>query len=200
MATVFDNIITQGVRAGQIPGRTDAARSWYRDAAKEFGGRRRINEKQLLGKDKTRLVTKIKPGNMYMFMYDAKYKDTLPYYDRFPMIFPFRVEGDRFWGINLHYLPHRTRAQLMDGLYDLVTNQRYDETTRIQGSYNILNRAARAKFIGPCVKQYLFSQVNSQFMYVYPSEWDIALFLPLERFVNGTKSQVHAASKRMIGN
>ena len=122
MATVFDTIITQGVRAGQIPARTDAARSWYRDTAKQFG--KNINEKSLLNKDKTRLVTKIKPGSMYMFMYDPKFKDTLPYYDRFPMIFPFRVEGDRFWGINLHYLPLRVRAQLMDSLYDLVNNQR----------------------------------------------------------------------------
>lgn len=197
MATVFDSIITQGVRAGQIPARTDQARSWYRDTAKQFG--RNINEKSLMNKDKTRLVSRIKPGNMYMFQYDPKYKDTLPYYDRFPLIFPFRVEGDRFWGINLHYLPHRIRAQLMDSLYDLVNNQRYDETTRIQGSYQLLNRAARSRWIQPCVKQYLFSQLDSRFMYVYPSEWDIALFLPLERFSKATKSQVWADTKRSIG-
>lgn len=197
MATIFDTIITQGVRAGQIPARTDQARAWYRDTAKQFG--KSINEKSLLNKDRTRLVSKIEPGNMYMFMYDPKYKETLPYYDRFPMIFPFRVEGDRFWGINLHYLPHRTRAQLMDSLYDLVNNQRYDETTKIQGTYELLNRAARSRWIQPCVKQYLFSQMNSRFMYVYPSEWDIALFLPLERFSKASKSQVWADTKRSMG-
>jgi hypothetical protein len=197
VATIFDNIITQGVRAGQIPARTDQARSWYRDTAKQFG--RNINEKSLLNKDKTRLVSQIKPGNMYMFMYDPKFKDTLPYYDRFPLIFPFRVEGDRFWAINLHYLPHRIRAQLMDSLYDLVNNQRYDESTRIQGTFELLNRAARSRWIKPCVKQYLFSQMNSRFMYVYPSEWDIALFLPLERFSKATKSQVWAESKISMG-
>ena len=197
MATIFDTIITQGVRSGQIPARTDQARAWYRDTAKQFG--KNINEKSLLNKDKTRLVSKIKPGNMYMFMYDPKYKETLPYYDRFPLIFPFRVEGDRFWGINLHYLPHKIRAQLMDSLYDLVNNQRYDETTRIQGTFELLNRAARSRWIQPCVKQYLFSQMNSRFMYVYPSEWDIALFLPLERFSKASKSQVWADSKRSMG-
>lgn len=197
MATIFDNIITQGVRAGQIPARTDQARSWYRDTAKQFG--KNINEKSLLNKDKTRLVSQIKPGNMYMFMYDPKFKETLPYYDRFPMIFPFRVEGDRFWAINLHYLPHRIRAQLMDSLYDLVNNQRYDESTRIQGTFELLNRAARSRWIKPCVKQYLFSQMKSRFMYVYPSEWDIALFLPLERFSKATSSQVWADSKISMG-
>jgi hypothetical protein len=49
------------------------------------------------------------------------------------------------------------------------------------------------------VKQYLFSQMNSRFMYVYPSEWDIALFLPLERFSKATKSQVWAESKISMG-
>ncbi len=195
MPTVFDNIITQGVRAGQIPARTDAARSWYREAAK---GRGRVNERTLLAGDKTRLTGQIKPGNMYMFQYNPKYAAELPYYDRFPLIFPFRVEGDRFWGINLHYLPHRLRAQLMDSLYDLVTNQRYDETTRIQGAWSTLNRAARIKLIQPCVKQYLFSQLNSRFFYVYPSEWDIALFLPLERFSKASKTQVWSQSKKSM--
>ena len=135
---------------------------------------------------------------MYLFQYKAKYADTLPYYDRFPMIFPFRVEGDRFWGINLHYLPHRLRAQLMDSLYDLVTNQRYDESTRIQGAWSTLNRASRIKIIKPCVKQYLFSQLESRFFYVYPSEWDIALFLPLERFQGASKTQVWSQSQRAM--
>jgi hypothetical protein len=195
MPTVFDNLITQGVRAGQIPARTDAARAWYREAAK---GKRRVNERTLLSSDKTRQTGKIKPGNMYLFQYKAKYADTLPYYDRFPMIFPFRVEGDRFWGINLHYLPHRLRAQLMDSLYDLVTNQRYDESTRIQGAWSTLNRASRIKIIKPCVKQYLFSQLESRFFYVYPSEWDIALFLPLERFQGASKTQVWSQSQRAM--
>jgi hypothetical protein len=195
MPTVFDNLITQGVRAGQIPARTDAARAWYREAAK---GKRRVNERTLLSSDKTRQTGTIKPGNMYLFQYKAKYADTLPYYDRFPMIFPFRVEGDRFWGINLHYLPHRLRAQLMDSLYDLVTNQRYDESTRIQGAWSTLNRASRIKIIKPCVKQYLFSQLESRFFYVYPSEWDIALFLPLERFQGASKTQVWSQSQRAM--
>ena len=194
-ATIFDQIITQGVRAGQIPARTDAARAWYRDVAL---GSKKINEKNLLGKDATRMVNKIKPGNMYMFLYDPKYKQQLPFYDRFPLIFPFHVESDRFWGINLHYLPHKIRAQLMDSLYDLTNNQRYDESTKLRITYSLLNRAARAKWIQPCVKQYLFDHLESRFMYVYPSEWDIALFLPLERFSKASKTQVWSHSKKMV--
>ena len=196
MASVFDKIITQGVRAGQIPARTDKARNWYRDAASDYG---KINERKLVSGNPTRAVSTIKPGEMYMFMYDPKYKDTLPYYDRFPLIFPFKVQADRFWGINLHYLPHRHRAILMDALYDTINNTRYDESTKLQISYKILTGSSKLKFFKPCVKQYLYSQLNSKFLYVYPSEWDIALFLPLERFSKAPTSRVHFQSKESIG-
>jgi hypothetical protein len=32
------------------------------------------------------IPTEMIVGEMYMFIYDAKHKDTLPYYDRFPLI------------------------------------------------------------------------------------------------------------------
>lgn len=196
MANVFDKIITQGVRAGQIPARTDKARNWYRETAGDYG---RVNERRLVSGNPTRAVTVIKPGEMYMFMYDPKYKDTLPYYDRFPLIFPFKVEHDRFWGINLHYLPHRQRAVLMDALYDTANNTRYDESTKLLISYKLLQSTSKLRFFKPCVKQYLYSQLNSKFLYVYPSEWDIALFLPLERFSKAPASRVWFQSKEIAG-
>ena len=88
----------------------------------------------------------------------------------------------------------------MDSLYDLVTNQRYDESTRLKLSYEMLNKAAKFRYFKPCVKQYLKSHLQSRFLYVYPSEWDIAIFLPTERFAKASKSQVYAQSKKMLGS
>lgn len=199
MAGVFDEILTSGVRSGQVPARTNQAREWYRDRAQEYGRTSpRINEKRFVNSDMGRLRVQAKPGHMYMYLYDPKTKDTLPYYDRFPLIFPFRVESDRFWGINLHYLPLPYRALLMDGLYDITSNSRYDETTKLRMNYQVLNSASKFRYFKPCVKQYLFNQMQSKFVYIYPSEWDIALFLPLERFTKGTKTQVWADSKKLI--
>jgi hypothetical protein len=65
-------------------------------------------------------------------------------------------------------------------------------------NYQLLSRAAKLRFFAPCVKRYLSDHVVSRFMYIYPSEWDIALFLPTERFAKKTKSQVWADSKRML--
>lgn len=196
MPTVFDTILTKGVRAGEIPARTQKARQWYRDTATDY---KRINERNLMRGDADRLTSVPLVGHMYMFNYDAKHKDTLPYYDRFPLIFPYRKIKGGFMGINMHYLPLQYRAKLMDSLYDVTTNERYDETTRLKLNYDLLNNAARFRYFKPCVKHYLTGQLRSRFLYVYPSEWDIALFLPLERFQGATKTQVWADSRKAIG-
>jgi hypothetical protein len=196
MAIVFDEILTKGVRAGQIPAREQSARNWYRDTARTY---KRVNENKLMSGDKDRLTARPLIGQMFMFSYDAKHKSTLPYFDRLPLVFPFKKVKGGFYGINLHYLPLSYRAKLMDSLYDIANNDRYDTTTRINLSYKVLNSAAKYKFFKPCVKHYLTSQLQSRFLYIYPSEWDIALFMPLERFQGASKSTVFAESKRAIG-
>jgi len=196
MANIFDTLLDNGVRRGIIPAKTEASRKWYRDTAMQYTRYR--GERGLMRSDYNRLTKRIRPGNLYMYFYDAKYKEELPYWDMFPMIFPFRVLPDRFWGINLHYLPLSYRAKLMDALYQTRTNSRYDETTRLRISYQILSSAAKFRYFEPCVKQYLFTQMKSQFFYIQPEEWDVALFLPLERFQKKSKTQVFAESRKQI--
>ena len=194
MAIVFDDLLAKGVRAGEVPARTDSARAWYRDRARTT----RIQPQTLIKSDRERLTSRVMIGRMYLFFYDAKHKKTLPYYDRFPLIFPFKRVRGGFLGINLHYLPLRLRAKLMDELYGLTRDNRYDEDTRLKISYNVLNGAAKYKYFKPCVKHYLTPHVKSRFLEVYAAEWDIALFLPTERFVGAGKGAVHADSRKMI--
>jgi hypothetical protein len=196
MAVVFDEILNKGVRSGQIPAQTAKARDWYRETARTY---KTVKENQFFGgKNKDRMMARPLVGGMYMMLYDAKTKAKLPYYDRMPLIFPYRRVPGGFMGLNMHYIPLPSRARLMDALYDTANNKSYDETTRLKISYNILDKAAKYKEFRPCVKRYLTSQVQSKFMYVFPSEWDIALFLPTERFVGASKTSVWAESKRKI--
>jgi hypothetical protein len=196
MAVLFDEILSKGIRAGKIPAKEQQSRMWYRDTASKF---KTVNEKSLMRGDTDRIRSQPTIGHMYMFYYDAKHKETLPYFDRFPMIFPYKKVRGGFMGINLHYLPHILRAKLMDSLYDISSNDKYDETTKLRLSYDVLSGAAKYKWFKPCIKHYLTSQVRSRFLYVYPAEWDIALFLPLERFQGASKSKVWADSKKLIG-
>ena len=196
MAVLFDEILSKGIRAGKIPAKEQQSRMWYRDTASKF---KTVNEKSLMRGDTDRIRSQPTIGHMYMFYYDAKHKETLPYFDRFPMIFPYKKVRGGFMGINLHYLPHILRAKLMDSLYDISSNDLYDETTKLRMSYNILSSASKYKWFKPCIKHYLTTQVRSRFLYVYPAEWDIALFLPLERFSGASKSKVWSDSKKLIG-
>lgn len=195
MAILFDTVLTKGIRAGQMPARTDAARKWYRDTAQSYN---RIDEKTLMKGDAERLTTRPIVGQMYMYYYDPKHKATLPYYDRFPLVFPYRKVKGGFMGLNLHYLPYVYRAKLMDALYDVANNDKFDETTKLKLNYNILSSSSKFKYFTPCVKHYLTEQLRSRFLYVYPSEWDIALFLPTERFQGATKQKVWQESKKLI--
>ena len=197
MAILFDEILTKGVRQGKVPAQTAKARDWYRNAAKTYGS---VKDNQFFGKssDKDRMSSRPMIGGMYMYEYMAKGRKTLPYYDRMPLIFPFKMVKGGFYGLNMHYLPLPLRAKLMDALYETTNNSKYDETTKLKINYQILSKASKFEPFKPCVKRYLTSQVQSRFMYVYPSEWDIALFLPTERFTGATKSQVWAQSKKKI--
>jgi hypothetical protein len=195
MPRVFDEILLRGIRSGKLPAREQDARDWFREQAKSV---KKINDRQFMEEDTSRLKARPLIGNMFTFYYDAKHKSTLPYFDRFPLIFPFKKVKGGFYGINMHYLPHRHRAMLMDELYDITNNRNFDETTKLKIKYRTLMRVSNTGYFKPCVKRYLSSHVRSKFMYIYPSEWDVALFLPTERFQGASKTKVWADSKKAI--
>lgn len=175
---------------------TNNANLWLREQAQSINAV--SNPKQLLNKQTDRMVTAITVGRMYLFMYDPKMKEELPYYDRFPLIFPFRRVQGGFYGINMHYLPHMMRAKLMDNLHLLANNQNYDDSTKLRLSYQLLHKASKFRYFEPCVKHYLNTQVRTRFLWVPADQWETALFLPLERFVGATKQQVWRDSRRMV--
>lgn len=207
---IFSDILLKGIRSGQVPARTAAAREWYRNQAQgitKSGTRSGVSGETLIrsaNSDRSRVKSTSRSnspqffGEMYTFAYDPKHKETLPYYDRFPLIFPINKAKDGFLGINFHYLPPTMRAQLMDALYGITNNKNFDESTRLRVSYDILNRASKYRFFKPAIKHYLTSHIRSKFIYINPSEWDIALFLPTARFVGASKQKVYADSRKII--
>ena len=133
-------------------------------------------------------------GNMYFFAYDPKHKETLPYYDMFPLILPVEKYSDGFLGINFHYLYPKDRAILLDQLMRFANNKNLDETTRIQLSYQSLGNFTRYKRAKPCLHRYLDTFMKSQMVLVPPADWGTALFLPVERFRKMNKTAVWAES------
>lgn len=192
----FNNILKQATQSNQLVGKSNDAMSWIRDKASSV---RNVDTNKVIQQGADRNRTNLQLGRMYLFRYDPKMKDTLPYHDRFPLIFPFAKDATGFWGLNMHYLPLPFRAILMDNLYTLVNDTtKQDESTKLRLTYNVLNSAAKFRYFKPCVKHYLNSQVQSKFIYIMPKEWDVALFLPLHKFVGATASAVHRDSRQRI--
>lgn len=191
--SVFDNLLLRGIRSGQIPARTQAARDWFRNIAKNTN----TSHRDMLT-EKTRMVSQIVPGRMYFFLYDPKFKKELPYYDSFPLIFPVEKYKDGFLGINFHYLPLDFRAKLMDALYTISSNKRFDETTKLRISYSTLQAAAKFKYFKPTVHKYLNNHVRSRFIEVFSSEWDLGLFLPVAQFKKTSQEKVWRDSRNKI--
>ena len=204
VAYIYDKLVDKGIQSGQIPNLTRSARNWFRDLARTTRG---VQPRQIItSAPKTQMTKQLQVGFMYQFFYNPKTKDDLPYYDTFPLIFPFKqaftrsraAESGAFYGINLHYLDIRLRARLMDSLYTISSDKKYDEDTRIRLSYKMLNSASKFRFFKPCIKKYLMSHVRGRFVKINANAWDVALFLPTERFKKANKGKVHRESRKMI--
>ena len=202
MATLFSDILAKGIRRGEVPARTQTAREWYRKQATTKDGKaitqETITSASGPGRSKARLQGEGYIGEMYFFQYDPKGKETLPYYDRFPLIFPINKAKGGFIGLNMHYLPPQLRAQLMDALYTLASDNKYNEDTRLELNYKVLAEAAQFRNFKPCVKRYLTKHVRSRFIKIEASEWDIALFLPVSQFEKQGVRRVWADSRKII--
>ena len=192
VSKVFDEILAQGVRSGQLPARTQQSRDWFRTAARKT----KVTPESVIRSERTRFKNRVTMGKMYLFNYDPKHKATLPYYDRYPLIFPVQKADGGFYGINMHYLPHVLRARLMDALYSLSRDRRYDEKTRLKLSYSILNGAAKYKAFRPTFKRYLTNHVRSRFIEISSAEWDIALMMPLQKFAKASAGEVWRDSRK----
>jgi hypothetical protein len=130
------------------------------------------------------------PGGLYMFFYDPKHKKTLPYYDKFPMVFPFRKLPDGFIGLNMHYLPYRQRFDLLAALQKNFMNKFITERTRMKISWELIQGMSRHKLAEPCVKRYLSNHVRSEFGRVPATQWVSALMMPVARFQKQSESVV----------
>ena len=177
MSSLFQQLEIEAFRAGVTP-RTKQSIEWFRRKATQLG---RISRTQVLRDEQIALKNRPKTGafgNMYLYYYDAKYKDTLPYYDAFPLVIPMGPAKGGFYGMNLHYLPPIIRAKALDALLN-------------EGGGGVPE-----KYIRPTIHRYLFSQVRSRFALVDKPEWEIATFLPLADFRNSSASKVYSDSRK----
>jgi hypothetical protein len=173
-------------------------KAWFEQERRKLIRQRHLTQpRRILRGDPTNLQPKVYPGKLFMFMYDPKTKEDLPYYDIFPMVLPWKRVPGGFMGLNLHYIPLKERFMLMNRLMMFKTNQKMDETTRIRYSYEMINGVAKFAYAKPCIKHYLYEHVKSQFRLIPASDWGTAMMVPAEHFRKAPIEKVWADSRKI---
>jgi hypothetical protein len=160
--------------------------------------RRKMNEKQVVF---TR--DKFQPGKIYVFRYDdPKYKNTLEWWDRNPVVLAIYSEEENDLGINLNLLPIKIKEELLDFIYD-----RLEGLIKLNTMGNRANNAERQRHLSLtytvaksflerfgfdfAIRQYIPSRKANQAVVAYEKWPEVALcdFIDIN---GGTITQVHA--------
>ena len=178
MASLFDTLQANAFRSG-ITARTKDSKKWFQSkiADMTMPSRQKLLKDPALERTNRDVV-----GNMYMYFYDPKHKKTLPYYDRFPLTIMVQPAEGGFHGLNLHYLPYNTRAAFLDELMDLAPTKINNNTRLRKLKYELLQGTKKYKEFKPCFKHYLTKHIKTTLTKVPITEWEIAIFLPVEQF------------------
>ena len=129
-------------------------------------------------------------GKLYVYKYDAKTKEKLEMWDRYPMTMVLELTSDGFLGLNLHYLPKGSRMALLK-TFDKYAKDNNIETGVTTGkgisNWELLIKSFNGANMGSlpkkCLKRYLFTHVRSKFVEIYPNEFDKAIQLPIDLWV-----------------
>lgn len=198
---IFNKIQALRSTAG-IPARGRVAQDWFRQTIRRLFGERAIRGREQLVQAEdttTRTPQNIqRTGRMFMFVYSPKLRKTLPFYDRFPMIFVLELRREGFLGLNLHYLPINLRARLFNQLTVLLNTKNLNDNTRLRLRYQIIKNATKFHNALPLIREYKAKYIRSRMLEVNPRDWEIALFLPAEQFRKSGKQTIWANTRQEI--
>lgn len=134
-------------------------------------------------------VVKPQPGRIYAYAYDAKHKDTLPYWDKFPLIIYLGLgkqgQTPLMYGLNLHYIPPKARQQFLEELL-----KQYANTPTITNKTKLKIDWSQVKgFKGAdqMIKAYLPGHIMGSLVEIAPKDWANVVTMPLQSFMSKGK-------------
>jgi hypothetical protein len=98
--------------------------------------------------------------SLMLYGYKAKYREELPFYDKYPLAFVLDVQPKSFFAINLHYYTPSQRIGIVQNLAE-----------------NKIPRFEKG------AHKYLLSEVRTPYLHLAQQEWETICILPLEEFV-----------------
>ena len=197
MASLLDKV-QDAVRTGTVGAEVKRSAQWFQDKIKGLKGTLRnqfssTNAPKFYREAETKVTPKVLKlranlGDLYAYYYDPKHRQTLPYYDSFPLVMLIGYEQDTFLGLNFHYINPKLRAILLDRV-----------TAKVGKGIINWKKISKIPQVEPCVKRYRYDHIMRKVIPIEQDEQEIAIFLPLERFRKASKSKVWADSRKRIG-
>lgn len=141
-------------------------------------------------------VSKPVAGKVYAFGYDAKYKDTLPYWDRFPLIVCLGfVRSPKsgtvlIQGLNMHYVPPKARQEFLESILKYSNTKVISNNTTLKVDWSKVKNLPGADKM---IKNYLPSHVAGTITEIKPSDWSNVVLMPLQQFIS--KGKRYSAQK-----
>lgn len=133
----------------------------YEDNPGKLITEERVDEQgDVLKRDKNVMRAYPRLFSLMLYGYKAKYREELPYYDKFPLAFVLDVNPKSFFAINLHYYTPSQRIGIVQSLAE-----------------NKIPRFERG------AHKYLLSEVKTPYLHLAEQEWETISVLPLEEFV-----------------
>ncbi len=144
---------------------------WYKNTLKSLSGQYRedqgkllLHEKRdalddLIYQDQNLLRRRVFVGHMYFFEYRAE-TQSLPYYDKYPLVYVLSIDNGSFYGANLHYINPKKRVKVVQKL--------------LQGKIDVPKKI---------IHKYMNDRCKSFFLDLAKQEWETSILLPVEDFV-----------------
>lgn len=128
-------------------------------------------------------------GKIYAYVYDAKHKETLPYWDKFPLIvflgsYKAKNGNQLLLGLNLHYIPPKARQEFLEELLPLANTDTITNKTRLKINWS---KVKNMKGADQMIKAYLPGHIKGSMTEVKPADWHNVIFMPLQQFMSKGK-------------
>lgn len=166
-------------------------RTLLKDRSKTgLGARRKSKEwfdKTVKDAYRTRMTSRPIIGRIYAYTYDAKYKDTLPYWDQFPLIVYLgsrstKDGGTIFHGLNLHYIAPKARQEFLEALLvNYSSTSTINSNTKLRINWNMVKSMKGSELM---IKAYIPKNVKGQMKEINPKDWPSIIFLPSQNFIS----------------
>lgn len=143
-----------------------------------------LNTREIKKEGLGQYVNKPGLGKLCCYYYDPKTKDTLPYWDKFPLVLPLDYQDNGYvLGLNMHYLPPQARKVLFDQLFAVRARKDLTQENQILMSYMILKRTSQFPGWRDCIKRYIPTHFESRILEIDPLSWKLAVALPTQQFI-----------------